>query len=82
MTQILLIMLQTLESQTKFIAQLAGDVVALKNTVYSLDERALPIFEQQAEIAHGRFEREFESRQREFETLRQLIFQMPKEPEN
>jgi hypothetical protein len=82
MTQILFNMLQSIESQTKFLVQLAGDVAALKNTVYALDARALPVFQQQASITHGTIQRELESRQKEFEMLRQLISRMPKESQN
>lgn len=82
MIQILFTMLQTLENQTKLFAQLAADVTALKNTVYALDARALALFQQQAAIAWDTIQRELESRQKEFETLRQLISRMPKESEN
>ena len=77
MNQALMAMLQAFESQITFATQLAADVAALKVVVCSLDARARPRLEEQVAIMHGKFQQELDLRLRDFETLRQIISQLP-----
>ena len=70
-------MLQALETQTSFVAQMAADVAALKIVLCSLDGRAQGRLEQQVAITSGKFQSIVEANHRDIETLRQLIFQLP-----
>ena len=82
MKQILINILQTLETQTNFLGQLAADVAALKMALFELDARAQSLFEKQAAITHGRIQQELDSRRQAFEMLRQLISRLPTQKPN
>ena len=77
MKEILTSILQTLETQTIFLGQLAADVAALKMAFFALDTRAQPLFEQQVAITRGRLQQEIDSRRQVFEKLRQLVSLLP-----
>lgn len=82
MKQVLLNMLQTLETQTTFIAQIAADVAALKMAFCLLDAQAQPILEQQLALTSDKFRPIAEAHRREIEMLRQLVSQLPTLPPN
>ena len=70
-------MLQTLETQTTFLALIAVDVAALKIVLCSLDGRAAKLVEKQVAITSDKFRSVAESQRREIEKLRQLVSLLP-----
>ena len=82
MKQALINMLHVLETQTTFIAQLAGDVAALKTVVCSLDAQTAKQFEEQAGLFHRRLYEVVEAQRQEIESLKKLISQLPNQKTN
>jgi hypothetical protein len=77
MKQVLLNMLQTLETQTTFLALIAADVAALKIVLCSLDGRAVKRLEEQTALVTDKFRAVAESQRQEIEKLRQLVSLLP-----